>query len=66
MRIGNAPRSMKYLIILCVLVLFSNGLAQYSVGQTVPDFSLNDVHGNNHSLYDYQGKVILLNFFTTW
>lgn len=41
-------------------------VAQYHIGDTVSDFTLNDVDGNSVSLYDYQGKVILLNFFATW
>lgn len=40
--------------------------AQYGVGDTVQNFKLKDVDGNFVSLYNYQGKVILLNFFTTW
>ena len=36
--------------------------------QTVPgpDFTLSDQFGNEHTLSDYQGKVVLLNFWTTW
>lgn len=31
-----------------------------------PDFTVKDVNGNVISLKDLKGKVILLNFFTTW
>jgi thiol-disulfide isomerase/thioredoxin len=31
-----------------------------------PDFSLNDIDGEQHSLRDYHGKVIMLNFWATW
>ena len=31
-----------------------------------PDFSLVDQYGNTHSLADYNGKVIFLNFWATW
>ena len=36
--------------------------------QTVPaiDFSLQDQFGNTHTLADYEGKTILLNFWATW
>ena len=40
--------------------------AQYRVGDTVDNFTLNDVDGNPYTLYDFKGKVILLNFFATW
>jgi peroxiredoxin len=48
------------------LLIISNGMAQYTVGQTVADFTLNDVYGNSHTLYNYQGNIVLLNFFATW
>lgn len=36
-------------------------------GQTrAPDFSLEDLQGNMVNLADYRGKVVLLNFWTTW
>jgi cytochrome oxidase Cu insertion factor (SCO1/SenC/PrrC family) len=61
-------RSNLLFILGCIfLLILSNSMyAQYSVGQTVTDFTLNDVDGNAVSLYDYQGEVVLLNFFTTW
>ena len=31
-----------------------------------PDFSLDDMDGEQHSLRDYRGKVIMLNFWATW
>ena len=31
-----------------------------------PDFTLTDQYGNIHSLADYRGKVIFLNFWATW
>ncbi len=31
-----------------------------------PDFSLTDRDGNEVSLEDYRGKILFLNFFTTW
>ncbi|PWM35886.1 MAG: cytochrome C biogenesis protein [Clostridiales bacterium] len=51
----------------------SGGSSESSSGsssepQTVPgpDFTLSDQFGNEHTLSDYQGKVVLLNFWTTW
>ena len=36
--------------------------------QTVaaPDFTLTDQFGNEHTLSDYQGKTVFLNFWATW
>ena len=31
-----------------------------------PDFSLADQYGNTHTLADYKGKIIFLNFWATW
>ncbi len=33
---------------------------------TVPAFSLPAVDGRMHSLEDYKGKLVFLNFWTTW
>lgn len=30
------------------------------------DFTLEDQYGNNHTLSDYKGKVVFLNFWATW
>ena len=35
------------------------------VGKKVSDFTLPDVHGNNHSLSDYDGKLVVLAFIGT-
>ena len=31
-----------------------------------PDFTLKDISGRNISLFDYKGKVVLLEFWATW
>ena len=31
-----------------------------------PDFTLRDINGKQHTLSDYQGQVVLLNFWATW
>ena len=36
------------------------------IGKPAPDFSLTDINGNPISLKDYQGKVVLLDFWATW
>jgi thiol-disulfide isomerase/thioredoxin len=38
----------------------------YNPGDLAPDFSLTDVDGTNFTLSDYRGKVVLMNFMTTY
>ncbi len=39
--------------------------AVYQVGQQVTtNFTLYDVYGQQHSLFDYQGMCVMMNFFT--
>jgi thiol-disulfide isomerase/thioredoxin len=35
-------------------------------GKPAPDFALSDITGAVHHLSDYQGKVVMLNFWATW
>lgn len=39
------------------------GLAK---SNTAPDFTLNDLEGNSHTLSEYRGKVVLVDFWATW
>lgn len=34
--------------------------------ETAPDFLLKDLNGLNHTLADYRGKVLFINFWATW
>lgn len=49
-----------------MLCLVFSAQAQYAVGDTVSDFTLNNLNSTSVSLYNYTGEVILLNFFATW
>ncbi len=49
---------------LCALT--SGAQAAYQVGDVVDDFTLVDTEGISHSLYDYKGKIIVLNFGEYW
>jgi len=37
-----------------------------SKSNIAPDFTLNDMEGYEHSLSDYRGKVMLVDFWATW
>ncbi|MCE5194323.1 MAG: TlpA family protein disulfide reductase [Nitrospiraceae bacterium] len=37
-----------------------------SVGEKALDFKYSDIHGNKISLFDYKGKVVLIEFWATW
>lgn len=58
----------KSVLAFCGLMLTIGAVADaeaaYAVGDHIADFSLNDAYGTPVSLYDFQGKVILLNFWT--
>lgn len=41
-------------------------LATYELGDTVNDFTLNDLAGVPTNLYDFAGGIIVINFFATW
>lgn len=40
--------------------------ALLAVGDPAPDWKLSDATGKAHSLSDYRGKVIVLDFWATW
>lgn len=37
-----------------------------AIGNTAPSFMLKDVRGNNVSLSDFKGKIVVIDFWTTW
>ncbi len=39
---------------------------KYAVGAPAPDFSINNIQDESISLLDFQGKVVLLNFWASW
>ena len=38
----------------------------YEVGEQVPDFEFYDAEGNRHTISEFRGKAVYINFFTTW
>ena len=61
---------MKLLKLFLFIALFipTNIFAQLTSGSIAPNFTLTDIDGNIHQLYDYldEGKPVLLDFFTVW
>ena len=60
-------RRLTALLTALLLALFAGfTLAEGTDHTPMLDFTLRDQYGVTHSLADYQGKVMLLNFWTTW
>ena len=49
-----------------VLALATPAVAAYQLGDTIDDFTLNDLNGNPVSLSDFADDIIVINFFATW
>ena len=43
-----------------------SGKNNKNIENLAPNFTLLDTDGNNVSLSDYEGKVVIINFWTTW
>ena len=57
------PENEKYMAIIDVTYADK---AQLAPGSKAPDFTLNDIDGNEVSLSDFVGKVVVLDFWGTW
>ena len=51
------------LAVLALMLAAGHASAAYQVGDSISDFTLYDADGNAVSLYDYQGKVVFINFW---
>ena len=49
-----------------ILVSVVNACAVKENSPAAPAFALKDLDGANHTLSDYKGKVLFLNFWATW
>ena len=54
------------LALLTLLLIATAAWPAYQVGDTVDDFTLPDPTGQPVNLSDFQGDVVLINFFATW
>lgn len=55
-------------LLLCVasLVLLGFYGAAWAPAAAAPDFTLTNLDGKAHSLAEYRGKIVVLNFWATW
>lgn len=57
-------------ILIAVVALFMMGACAKSgaveIGDKAPDFTLQDINAKTGNLSDYNGKVIILDFFASW
>ena len=51
-----------FAVVFGIFLFIAGAGAQDLIGEPAPDFTLTDQNGNEHSLSDYQGKVLLINF----
>ncbi|MBW1818722.1 MAG: TlpA family protein disulfide reductase [Deltaproteobacteria bacterium] len=66
MRLNIKIRFFLPIFILAMPLLQLSCQADVGAGPPAPDFSLQDLSGNDHSLPKYSGKVVLLDFWATW
>lgn len=54
--------------LLFITLLFNTSQAQLASGSVAPDFTVTDLNGNEHQLYEMldEGKIVILDFFATW
>ena len=58
----RVPARGSVLAAIAVVLVVGVAHAQLGPGDSAPDFTLPDVNGVNHSLSDYRGQVVLLDF----
>jgi thiol-disulfide isomerase/thioredoxin len=51
---------------LFLIVIFATGAAANAQAPATATFTFADLTGKSHSLREYQGKVVVLNFWATW
>lgn len=58
----------KLMLVIGLLVVIKLGFGQLPDGSIAPNFTLQDIHGDWHTLYDYldSGKTVLINIASTY
>jgi len=59
---------MKKLLFSLAVICGASAYAQTPVGTVVSNFTLTDINGNSHSLFNYldQGKMVVIDVSATW
>jgi thiol-disulfide isomerase/thioredoxin len=67
-RAGFFPERASALLLFCLAFLLLIGFcgAAWTRAAAAPDFTLTDLDGKAHSLAEYRGKIVVLNFWATW
>jgi thiol-disulfide isomerase/thioredoxin len=62
------PKRAGVLLLFWFAVVLLMGLcgAAWTRAAAAPDFTLADLDGKTHSLAEYRGKIVVLNFWATW
>ncbi len=60
-------RTSSWILTILIFLILSLGCQKESDGlQTAPDFALEDLSGNRVTLKQYQGHIVVLDFWATW
>ena len=68
---GRQPGNMRRLpyalaLFACALIFSPAPASSITSGEAAPIFELADLQGKKHTLSDYLGKVVLINFWASW
>lgn len=59
-------RSFSALVLIFAVLYFPAPAFSISSGEPAPLFELSDLQGRKHTLAEYAGKVVLINFWASW
>lgn len=66
MRLGSRFLRLLAVSVLCLPWMVASTHAMPEAGEAAPDFALKDLDGRNQRLSEFQGEVVVLNFWATW
>lgn len=55
-----------FALLLCLPFINNAQLNNFGVGDDAPDFTVTDIHGQSHTLSDYAGKYVVVDFYAYW